>query len=35
MHGETVDLDVIGSPGTASEEVVTQTLDGSTGYTLT
>lgn len=35
LNGETIVLDVIGSPGTASEEIVTQTLDGSTGYSLT
>lgn len=35
LNGGSIDLDVIGSPGTASEEVVTQTLDGSTGYALT
>lgn len=35
LNGETINLDVIGSPGTASEEVVTQTLDGATSYTLT
>lgn len=34
LNGETIVLDVIGSPGTASEEVKTQTLDGSSGYTL-
>lgn len=35
LNGETITLDVIGSPGTASEEVVSQTLDGSSGFTLT
>jgi len=35
LNGETITLDVIGSPGTASEEVVSQTLDGSTSYSLT
>ena len=35
LNGETIDVNVIGSPGTASEEVVSQTLDGSTGYSLT
>lgn len=35
LNSQTIDLDVIGSPGTASEEVVTQTLDGATSYTLT
>jgi len=34
LNGETIDLNVIGSPGTASEEIVTQTLDGTTSYTL-
>jgi hypothetical protein len=35
LNGESIDLNVIGSPGTADEEVVTQTLDGSTSYALT
>lgn len=35
LNGESIDLDVIGSPGTASEEVVTQTLDGGDSYSLT
>jgi hypothetical protein len=35
LNGESIDLDVIGSPGTASEEVVTQTLDGASSYSLT
>jgi hypothetical protein len=35
LNGESMDVDVIGSPGTASEETVTKTLDGSTSYTLT
>lgn len=34
LNGQTIDLKVIGSPGTASEEVVTQTLGGATSYTL-
>lgn len=34
LNGETIDVDVIGSPGTTDEEIVTQTLDGSTSYTL-
>lgn len=35
LNGETVTLDVYGSPGTGSEEIVSQTLDGSTAYALT
>lgn len=35
LNGQSIDIDVIGSPGTASEETVTQTLDGGTTYTLT
>lgn len=35
LNGGSIDLKVIGSPGTASEEVVTQTLDGATSYSLT
>jgi len=35
LNGESMSIDVIGSPGTASEEIVSQTLDGSTSYTLT
>ena len=35
LNGQSIDLKVIGSPGTASEEIVTQTLDGSTSYSLT
>lgn len=35
LNAESITLDVIGSPGTASEEVVSQTLDGATSYTLT
>jgi len=34
LNGESITLDVVGSPGTASEEVVTQTLDGSTDFAL-
>jgi hypothetical protein len=34
LNGESCQLTVIGSPGTASEETVTQSLDGSTSYTL-
>lgn len=34
LNDGSIDVDVIGSPGTASEEVVTQTLDGSTSFTL-
>lgn len=34
LNGETITIDVIGSPGTASEEVVSQTLDGASSYTL-
>jgi hypothetical protein len=34
LNGETITLDVIGSPGTADEETVSQTLDGSSSYTL-
>lgn len=35
LNSQTVTLDVIGSPGTASEEIVNQTLDGATSYSLT
>jgi len=35
LNGESITLDVIGSPGTASEETVSQTLSGASGYTLT
>lgn len=35
LNGQSITLDVIGSPGTASEEIVSQALDGSTSYTLT
>jgi hypothetical protein len=34
LNGHSIDLDVIGSPGAAGEEIVTQTLDGATSYTL-
>lgn len=34
LNGESITLDVIGSPGTASEEIVSQSLDGATSYTL-
>lgn len=34
LNGHSIDLDVIGSPGTADEEVITQTLDGASSYTL-
>lgn len=34
LNAQTIDLKVIGSPGTASEEIVTQTLDGATSYSL-
>jgi len=33
--GNGIDLDVVGSPGTGSEEVVTQSLDGASSYSLT
>lgn len=35
LNGETISVDVVGSPGTASEEVVTQSLGGATSYDLT
>lgn len=35
LNNGAIDLKVIGSPGTPSEEVVTQTLDGATSYKLT
>jgi hypothetical protein len=35
LVGESITLDVIGSPGTASEETVSQTLDGASSYSLT
>jgi len=34
LNGESITIDVIGSPGTASEEVVTQSLGGATSYAL-
>ena len=34
LNGETITLDVIGSPGTASEETVIQTLGGASSYSL-
>lgn len=34
LNSQNITLDVIGSPGTASEEIVSQPLDGSTGYSL-
>lgn len=34
LNGKSIDVTVIGSPGTASEEQVTQTLDGSQKYDL-
>lgn len=34
LNGESITLDVIGSPGTGSEETVSQSLDGSSSYTL-
>lgn len=34
LNSQTITVDVIGSPGTASEEVVSQTLDGSSSYAL-
>lgn len=34
LNGETVEIDVIGSPGTTDEEVATQELDGDTQYQL-
>lgn len=35
LNGESITLDIIGSPGEAGEETVSQALDGSTSYTLT
>lgn len=35
LNSQSITLDVIGSPGTASEEIVSQTLDGATSYSLT
>lgn len=34
LNGGSISVDVIGSPGTASEEVVTQSLGGASSYTL-
>lgn len=34
LNGGSMSVDVIGSPGTGSEETVTQTLDGSSSYSL-
>lgn len=34
LNGQSIDLSVIGSPGTADEEINTVTLDGGTSYTL-
>lgn len=34
LNGESITIDVIGSPGTASEETVSQVLDGASSYTL-
>lgn len=34
LNGQAITLDVIGSPGTASEETVSQTLDGASSYNL-
>lgn len=35
LDGEAITVEVIGSPGTASEEIVSQSLDGSSSYSLT
>lgn len=35
LNGESITLDIIGSPGTASEEIVTQSLDGTSSFPLT
>lgn len=35
LNGQSITLDVIGSPGQAGEETISQTLDGSTSYSLT
>lgn len=35
LNSQSITLDVIGSPGTASEEIVSQSLDGATSYSLT
>ena len=34
LNGETIEIDVIGSPGTGSEETVSQDLDGAASYSL-
>lgn len=34
LNGGSIAVDVIGSPGTVNEEVVTQSLDGATDYSL-
>jgi len=34
LNSQGITLDVIGSPGTTDEEIVSQTLDGSSSYTL-
>lgn len=34
LNGESITLDVIGSPGTGSQETISKSLDGSTSYTL-
>lgn len=34
LNGESITLDVIGSPGTASEEIQSVTLDGSSSYSI-
>lgn len=35
LNGETISVDVVGSPGEAGEEIVTQSLAGATSYDLT
>jgi hypothetical protein len=35
LNGESITVDVIGSPGTTDEETVSQALDGATSYDLT
>lgn len=35
LNSQSITVDVVGSPGTAEEETVTQTLDGATSYSLT
>ncbi|AGM11291.1 hypothetical protein HHTV1_36 [Haloarcula hispanica tailed virus 1] len=35
LNGQAIDVDVVGSPGTAAEESHTVTLDGSSSYTIT